>query len=88
VCDERGFDLALLRLVTKAKEVEPVGILQRLARKIGLRPRQGQLEVGTRLALTLYPTALNVGFQHCPRPPEPERRLSVGDPHVAVLELR
>jgi hypothetical protein len=37
VLHQRAFDLALLRLVGQAQEVEAVRVLQRFARQVGLR---------------------------------------------------
>jgi hypothetical protein len=87
VRDERGLDVALLGLGAEREEVEPVGILQRLAREVRLRLGQPLLEVRDRLALALQGAKLDVMREQRPGPTVLDGAGRVEQPLLARLQL-
>jgi len=71
------FEVALLCFRCESKEIEVVGILDELLCEIGLRLREGCLEVRQRFALPPVETAINLHDQHIPAPAILDRLLDV-----------
>ena len=64
--DEPLFQLTLARVIGQRQKIERVRILERLLCKVGLRRRQGLLEIGQRLALPLMSVGLDLHREYCP----------------------
>jgi hypothetical protein len=60
MCLTRAPELELSGFVANAEEVEAIGVLQGLAREIGLRLWEALSEVGERLSLALNGSRLDV----------------------------
>ena len=65
VVDEQTlFEVALMRVAADGEEIEIVWVFERLFGEIGLRRRQGALEIGDGLAFAFVQLRLNVVREH------------------------
>ena len=82
-----ALQVTLVRFFAEHQKIEVVWILGDLLRKIGLRRREGAIEVGDGFSLAAMETALDLVDQNRPAPAVLDSGPSVPDTLVAVGNL-
>ncbi len=85
--DQTSLDFPFFGLSRRSRELEVVGILQKLACEVGLELRERSLEVCARLALPLMEVALDPMNQDVPAPAVFNGRSGVPEPFLPSLDL-
>jgi hypothetical protein len=85
--EQAALQLSLLRVGAQGQEVEVVWVLENLLRQLGLRRRQGPVEVGQGFALPVVEPALDLVDEHVAAPAVLDRLPHVPEALVWFLDL-